>query len=167
MVKCAECGYLTVRNVNTYSLDEAGGEFRETGAAYSLHERRPVCFQRCDLRREIKQAFGTGKNEMGCVLQVISKERDCNKFMDWQQGFTPKEHRELSDRKWMLEFQDKREKEDKEWREKQRRMDLDWREDQEKRTEGRHRWDLILTGGIATVAICAATIIAAFIARGK
>ena len=47
------------------------------------------------------------------VLEVISKDRTCPKrkqadgFTRWQQGFTPKEHREMLDRERMQEWQAK------------------------------------------------------------
>jgi len=86
MVKCSECGFLSVRNINTSCFDEAGSDFREKGIValgreygrnpYNLHEQRPVCFIQChDLRVEIKSEFESGKDEKGCVLSVINKER--------------------------------------------------------------------------------------------
>ncbi len=178
MVKCADCGYLAVRNINSYCLDEAGSDFREKGAValgreygrnqYNLHEQRPVCFvQRYDLRGEIKSVFVAGKkDETGCVLQVITKERECSEFTDWQQGFTPKEHREMLDRQWMIDFQAKRENEDREWRERQRNEDLAWREKQETKADSRHRTELWIIGGVVTVALIVGAIIAAIVERG-
>lgn len=177
MVRCVECGYIAVRNVDSNCLDEAGNDFREKGLValgrehgrnqYQLHERQPVCFVQCyDLRAEIRQAFVTGKDETGCVLQVISMERECNGFTKWQQGFAPKEHREMLDRRWMLDFQSRRENEDREWREKQRNEDLAWREIQEKKADNRHSTELWIIGGVVTVALILGSILAAIVERG-
>ncbi len=156
MVKCAECGYLAVRNVDSYHLDETGTDFREKGMValgrqvgrnqYQLHELQPLCFvQRYNLRSEIKSEFASGKNEVGCILQVISKERECGKFTAWQQGFTPKEHYEMLDRQ---RWQD--------WQEKQRRSDKRWR-----------IIELIVLGFIVTIIAGGFTVLGAFIGRGS
>ena len=97
-------------------------------------------------------------------------------FIEWKQGSTPKEHQDRLDEQRKLEYQSKRENEDRQWREEQRRLDLEWREkrdaddkkwreDQDKKASKRHRLDLIITGIVATLFISAATIAAAFIAK--
>jgi len=128
MVKCAECGFLAVRNPTTGGLEEAGGGFREKGSIpiaepyggrpHPQHEQRPLCFVRChNLGNEIKSAFGTGKNEVGCVMQVIHEERECGEsFTEWQLGSTPKEHREMMDRQEWRDWQERQRKEDRRWR---------------------------------------------------
>jgi len=65
-----------------------------------------------------------------------------------------------------MNFQAEREDADRKWREEQRREDLRWREEQEEKAEKRHRWDLIILGVVATLIICIATIVAAYIERG-
>ncbi len=119
---------MTVRNLNTRELEEAEGDFREkghvpigepySGHPHLQHEQRPLCFaRRHNLGDEIKTEFGTGKDEVGCVMQVIQKERECGEsFTEWQLGFTPKEHREMLDRKEFRIWQERQRKEDKRWR---------------------------------------------------
>jgi hypothetical protein len=56
------------------------------------------------------------------VFKIITRDRNCDKagkFTNYQQGFTPKEHKEMMDRKEMLEWQAKREEADREWRSKE------------------------------------------------
>ena len=39
------------------------------------------------------------------MLKVISTKRCCKSFIKWEQGFTPKEHREMVDRRSMVRMQ--------------------------------------------------------------
>ncbi len=112
MGKCVDCGYLAVKNKETRQLEEAEASFRGVGhippsdsyKQSNRHEPQPICFVWAkDIRDEIFKRVGvTGKSQSveGEVLAVINEEQGCgNKFTDWQQGFTPKEHREMIDRK--------------------------------------------------------------------
>jgi hypothetical protein len=163
MVKCAECGYLASRNYESRKLEETESGTRNGAAivislstGMPIYE-PPICFmQVIDLRYEYE-------NNAPQITPVIQQSRECNEFIEWKQGSTPKEHREMMDRQWMQKYQDERDEKDRKWREEQRRLDLEWREKQESEARGRHRWDLIVTGIIATILISAATIGAALI----
>ena len=117
MVKCAECGFLAVRNPGTGEPDQATDAYRETGSTQPWGdydaEYPPLCFVReYPLQREASQF----RNEIWpepnihwpelrsrlihSTNEVIQRERECSRFNLWQQGFTPKEHREMLDRKW-------------------------------------------------------------------
>jgi hypothetical protein len=37
------------------------------------------------------------------LVDILEQERICSEYEKWQQGFTPKEHREMLDRQWMLQ----------------------------------------------------------------
>lgn len=110
MAKCSECGFLAVRNTKTRELveteqnirdtgeieivfDDTTRRFHEIGSGYPMYE-LPLCFVgACDLRPEF------GENHKAIEIKsAISGERKCNSFIKWQQGFTPKEHREMIDR---------------------------------------------------------------------
>ena len=177
MDKCSECGFLCVRNTRSFSLDEASGDFREKGQvaqvtdekganSHYLNEIMPLCFARCAYLNKVLKDIKQKSNPFQEIVNIIHVDISCEGFTKWQQGFTPKEHRELLDRKWMLDFQVKREDGDRQWRDAQRRDDLSWRADQERKVSSRHRWDLIITGFVATLLICGATIAAAFISKG-
>jgi hypothetical protein len=75
-------------------------------------------------------------------------DRDCKEWAEWHQGFTPKEHKEMIDRKEMLAWQAKRENADKDWRAKQ--------EDKHSREE----W-------LRYIFLCIVTILATLIAAGQ
>ena len=163
MVKCAECGYLASRNYESRQLAETETQTRNEGVdVYTIDGliyESPICFMQVfDLRSE----FGNYALPEQ-IKAVIQQSRECNEFVKWKQGFTPKEHREMMDRQWMQKYQDERDEKDRKWREEQRRVDLEWREKQERETRNRHRWDLIIMGIIATILISAATIGAAII----
>lgn len=166
MFKCSECGYLAVRARTSRELREAEGEYRKRGLRIAISEHIPICFAQVrDFREEIIKEKGASNLDSVNITPFISKEIYCDCFIKWLQGLTPKEHREMLDRQWQLDYQAKREKEDKEWREEQRRLDLQWREDQDRKSGKRHRWDLVIIGIVATLLICASTMVAALIER--
>jgi hypothetical protein len=177
MVKCADCGYLTMRNIADGGLDEMDSKFRETGEPPEHFDARvpvsfspygyqplPLCFDlQFPLADELGEKFFDAP--VPAVLEVIRKNRDCPAFTPWQQGFTPKEHREMLDREKMLQWQLDREEEDRRWRDEQRREDQRWRAEQRKH-EG--RWQLrqlIVFGGFVTCVSVVTQIVAAFIQR--
>lgn len=173
MVKCTNCGFLTLRLRRTRELVEAESEFRRLGRfppdplarQYVLYDDQILCFARAlDMVQAVRSARdGTPPNEtppqgwsapFGTLktLGVITEERQCSSFTPWIQGFTPKEHQEMLDRKMMLDWQADREREDREWREKEGRSN--------------HRWrivEFIVVGVVMPLLIVAATVLAAFI----
>ncbi len=171
MVKCTECGYLAIRNKHNYKLEEAVEEYRQKGILpmlydeighnqHHIHDIRPFCFvQSYDLGNEVHLEFGNlegsiSKDELGCVMAVVQKsERDCDKkglFTGWKPGFTPKEHREMLDRQWMIERDEKRDADLRAWQSAESKKNRHWR-----------KWEFI----VAIIAIIL-IVIAAFIERG-
>jgi len=134
MVKCAECGFLALRDKKTGLLVEVIDDYRVSGrvpegvTAYKEYHNYPICFAMAyDLMPEVEQAakkqFKDKSNDWGSyVLEVINSERRCppNRevlgFTKYQQGFTPKEHREMLDRERLLQWQEEREKSDRSFR---------------------------------------------------
>lgn len=112
MVKCAECGFLAIRNVESRELEEAEKDIREHGCCTVLigqiqghpqlrHTGLPLCFAgRYDLWDESKKETVKGDRNTRGARTVIHKQRRCEGFTKWQLGFTPKEHREMIDRQW-------------------------------------------------------------------
>lgn len=49
--------------------------------------------------------------ESPTILSIVQKNRHCDAFTSWQYGFTPKEHRDMLDRQWLLDREDRRDKE--------------------------------------------------------
>jgi len=138
--KCTDCGLLAARNSQTRELEEMQEDYRFTGKApmWSVEVPRrvtgivadwvgkeglsdPLCFIRAwNLSSEFK-AEGTGTSAEKC-LRILGKERECSSFIEWQQGFTPKEHREMMNRERMLKWQAEREDKDKEWQKSHNRQ---------------------------------------------
>lgn len=135
MVKCANCGYLAqhvYRGKIPQGFIAMEEEPRQTGElptlpfSLSFHtfgepdltpekmngDRFPVCFCRAfHLKQEIDNRFtelesSENGNYEDAVKEIINKERSCKQFIDWERGFTPKEHREMRDRaaekKWRV-----------------------------------------------------------------
>lgn len=168
MVKCVNCGFLALRRSWTHELVEAAGPYRDEGqlpsdpqnrSFYSC-ERVPI---RTERRRDFKQRLlldGIGQDEVTQrhVVDALSEDYACDHHTQWHASFTPKEHREMLDRQWQLDFQAKREDADRVWREGQVAKDEKWREQESGKAERRHRWDLIITAGIVTVVLVLAQI---------
>jgi hypothetical protein len=147
MVRCDGCGFLSMRRRSDRALCEVEGPIRQTGEvpleasspSSNLYEDAPVCYARAaDLAKELR---GTRPADR---LAVIQKDRDCASFTPWQQGFSPKEHREMIDsaalREWMSE--DKRQaqaREDRRRAEDQAREERLEAEREKRRQEERER----------------------------
>jgi hypothetical protein len=130
MVKCSECGFLSARNKETRNLEEIESGFRQSGdirTQYYLNI--PVCFAMAfNFNEEFKKlrqlpkwerkqvALGfIGPPDEDLIKELLNTERNCEYFTKYQQGFTPKEHREMMDRKTMLEMEEKRKQDDRKW----------------------------------------------------
>jgi hypothetical protein len=202
MVKCAECGFLTLRNDFTGQLDEVDTTFRLSGEAPKRRRpdspsrqpdgapaifdtpylQMPICFVRS---WNLFQEFGLGP-DLGyaevapdLVLEVITKPRECANsesrlgFVKWEQGLTPKEHREMLDRQWRLDYE-QRVRQAIDAREDARDVAMNAREDARDQTaetrhgenlrilKSQHRWQLFWFG----VAVVIATVIGSMIQAG-
>jgi hypothetical protein len=118
--RCEKCGFLALRNRLTGTLDEAPQEYRWRAEVPTFRRAGvssgqfisdfydypyigvPICLVRAyPLHNEFTNQDQASKGE---IFRMLEKDRnDCAKrrlFTDWQQGFTPKEHREMLDRRW-------------------------------------------------------------------
>ena len=108
MVKCADCGFLALRLSPNYerptSFEETPQEIRDAGKVTQneWYVGKPFCFMRvAEFRTEIDAIFSDQHRYLP-FNEVIEKERNCDEFAEWQQGSSPKEHREMMDRKWII-----------------------------------------------------------------
>jgi hypothetical protein len=127
-VRCVDCGLLALRGTQVDEIFEANLEFRETGKATSpqgkwIYQPTPLCFARAvDLHKKLKEK---GYPEIiGAITQAI----DCNSFVPWMQGYSPKEHADMELQRQILELHRKREDADRDWRERQAEREHGWRE---------------------------------------
>lgn len=105
-VKCAECGFLAFRTQSFHELGipflaEADEETRSAGNCYKndLYDVLPICFMR--EKQFMTQRKALDQADLGvrtAIENMLTRKRDCQEFTPWQQGFTPKEHREMFDR---------------------------------------------------------------------
>lgn len=133
MVKCVDCGFLALRNSRARELDEAEDLYRRTGDVtldgdYLRHERLPICFARTwnlrdEFHKHIAEEYDVVDRERWLrspqpehTLAIINKERRCSGFVEWQQGFTPKEHREILDRQEQRDWQERQRRDERKWR---------------------------------------------------
>jgi hypothetical protein len=154
MPRCSNCGFLAVRDINTRQLEEVDGTFREWGRPplkrvagrnqYKGQYDIPICFVRAhNLYNEVIESGVKPELYYTIVKTVIDEDRQCDSFIEWHQGFTPKEHQEMLDRKEMLKWQAEREKEDKEWQQRQREIEHNW--------QSRQQLFLAIIAGIFTI----------------
>ena len=194
-----------MRNMFTGQLDEMDSDFRETGNPSGLKEvivggvgqkvseytktpyrNVPICFALAyPLAEEVQSSAELQEKNPDFlatrVLEVITKDRPCFGYTDWKQGFTPKEHRELLDRRWMMERADQlnretREREErlrerltKEVREREDKRDKDAEDrhvEQMKTLRGHHWRELVVFGGLIGLATVIAGILDGVIGRG-
>jgi hypothetical protein len=112
-VKCADCGYLAVRHFQTRQLLDAEDTFRTNGTIPQvqldlrthcwIYDDWPVCFANEISFREASEIGRVSDSETR--TRAIHKERNCNSFTPWKQGFTPKEHEEMIQQNALLEWQ--------------------------------------------------------------
>lgn len=161
---CDTCGFLVMRAWSDTVLHEATQDYREKGRDEgSSLSRPPLCFAlAARLDREVEEhtrerAGPNMSNAEQDLLAVIQRtDRNCSKWRKWEMGFSPKEHREMMDREWMLKWQADREEADRKWREKQRQEDKQWR-----------RIELIVIGIIGVLVAGGFAVLGAFIQRGS
>lgn len=171
MVKCADCGFLSAHNFEDGSLMEVLAESRRTGRppirsgnrSYVYHN-IPVCFVDAhDLQSE------AGAEAPDNFKRVVNAERECKSCEPWKRGRSPREHLQMVENRTLVEWQEKRLREDREaqdrrdeaarqaaqkskeddraWQEARRQDDRVWQRKQE-----RWRW-VISLGGIVLGAI--------------
>lgn len=89
----------------------------------NTYESKPLCFAMAE-----NLAKEAGNDNAASVLPVLNKERECSSFLDWKQGFTPKEHTEMNMLERQREWQHSVDEADRKWREEQARISQAWRE---------------------------------------
>jgi len=49
------------------------------------------------------------------ITMALSEEYECGQWTKWRQGSSPKEHREMLDRQWLIAREDRRDDEARKW----------------------------------------------------
>jgi hypothetical protein len=183
-VRCADCGFLAIKRRWSGEWVEAEESLREEGfIKYVAHERAPTvafeiapfCFDRAaDLQEEIGP-LDTGRATDGSLnakrAAAVQLERPCGNFVQWEYGFSPKEHAEMR----IVQQQ-------QEWHAKEAAAQREWQADEARKADVRHResmnvalaankdnvWSTIIAGAVgasATIVAAAATLGAVLLAR--
>ncbi len=130
MVRCADCGFLAILQTSPQrGLVEVDRELRDGNlpALTSADGIRlafrplPICFLRkFELEQEYRKCQSPGHpNEPKDFSTVINSQRQCDGFVKWVQGFSPREHHEIIEETELRENQREREEADCTWRERQ------------------------------------------------
>ena len=132
-VKCADCGFLVLRDGGTREMLEAELEFRQTAKHGPKYESIPFCLERA---ANLPVEYRNNKVENpSALLEILEQDRSCESFVEWQQGFTPKEHKEMLQEAELRKWQTEREDADREWRDRKdelERADRDSRDKEER-----------------------------------
>jgi hypothetical protein len=107
MPKCKDCGFLAIWLRAHNRFQEATELTRDHGLPPEIIQNdekvfHAKCFIRkydlvaeCKAANPIDQVWQFNKR----ILEVVDKERSCNGYKAWIQGFSPKEHQEILDKK--------------------------------------------------------------------
>jgi hypothetical protein len=192
--RCSDCGFITLRNASTGHLDEVDEVFRDTGdpprrrrdeppglinpePLYSTpYWHAPICFaQANDFLEEMRLGPLWRDHDVpgSMIKEVIQRERVCPSaneaklgFTPWQRGFTPREHREILDRPWRLE-NDQRIRESVWKREDTRDAEMSRREDaRDNESRTRHWRELGVFGGVIAIATVVGGAVDGVVSRG-
>lgn len=132
MPKCAECGFLATRMLDSRQLCEAEIDTRTTGKVpvgsqgKAVYVMWPLCFRTAfDLREECMADSQPGTTSG--LSRVLQLERNCPEFTKWNSGLSPREHLEMLHTDAML-------KADRDWRDQQARREHEWREEDRRAT---------------------------------
>lgn len=168
MVKCSQCGLLGARSSLTRQIIEAESVFREEGSIPNAPQpgggggmpsidNLPVCLARKRNFRELAH----GKAGPNSLRPLLSETHDCDSFIEWQQGFSPKEHAELKQLDEQREWQRKCEKDQAERDRKWRQEDVD-RANTALIQARRHHWMNLIVFGLLITMI---NVLVAFLAK--
>lgn len=136
MPRCKDCGLLAHRHRETRELREVEQLFRDERQfspvdAGERYAGNPLCVG-------MVETFASNVDDQ---RNQFEQERSCSRFIQYQMGFSPKEHMEMNflerqeerhrrwdeeDRKWRQEQAAKNES----WLDRQARIDQEWRERQ-------------------------------------
>jgi hypothetical protein len=147
MAKCAECGYLAVRHLETQTLVGPGNHQRKTGQPPEGNGPRanlditPVCAVGVpSLRADVGES---GVPHAAAAALAMNNDRECSKFTPLIPVLTPKEHLDMA----VLEWQRKCEGEDRQWRREEAKELRDFQDRTHRKQRGfqrkQHRDDLL------------------------
>ena len=129
-IKCADCGLIAWRHRETGQLVEVHEGYRRDFVYPSAISafKFPMCtMAKRDIRTECDDEGNRlalshletpvdWKEMANFVRKILTSEYHCSEFAQYQMGFSPQEHREMLDRKWMIEHERRSQRVDRAWR---------------------------------------------------
>lgn len=150
MVRCADCGLLGTRLLNTLEIIEVDEHHREKWEPGAKYQTYPICSARVLSFQKATENQEGKTNER--IDRELRRDRVCDRFIGWTLNSSPKEHAEMQTnlelRKWQeaREDKDRREREAQETqhelkRKEERKEDRDWQQKQLDWQESQNRWN--------------------------
>jgi hypothetical protein len=132
-VKCANCGLLAMVGENQAFIEAPMRTRKEGLQPWKVIN--PHCFvDAYDLPNEFKETEYREKNPQRRLLIVLDEERDCKRFAQWKQGYTPKEHNDMIQSEALREANERAQQVMRDWQGEQRRLDAE-RQDKQRRAD--------------------------------
>jgi chromatin segregation and condensation protein Rec8/ScpA/Scc1 (kleisin family) len=149
IVQCKNCGLVALRDHKTKEPREVLSKYRDgeeishlsnkVDGVYKPYEERPICFaQAYQLDEEMAANAANIPGELK-RKEVFDRNRDCNDFMQWRKGMSPKEHLEVSIAEKVQLLTEQHRREERERADALRAEDLAWRKQTENSIEDRFR----------------------------
>lgn len=134
MACCSGCGFLCYRD-NEDRLREVNAEVRLLdklpGQSIMASERtwrlstKPLCFaMRQELREQIMMQNGAQPEQI--FASAILMKHNCPEWIEWQQGFSPKEHREMRAAEDIRKATEEQRQREEKREQEQRQRDREW-----------------------------------------
>ena len=127
--KCAECGFLVVRDKTTNELVSPAVEYRDivrltqagNDPSTLTFDPTPICSAgACNL-------WPFGKiTTLGGIIGVLTQNRDCLKFTVWLPALSPKEHLDMLNIQAERLWHERQAERDRQWRKEDRRHTAIW-----------------------------------------
>lgn len=175
---CINCGFLTVFRLrdsdNLARFPEVTENVR--GNARDFFWMEPVCFVNAadpplmlekQQLTEVAEGVQLPPERSGeAVEAVLIRDRKCKASTIWRPGYTPREHRELVDRKWVMAREDHRDKEMREREDARDATTARFHKEEIDTLKSQHRWQLIIFGALVTLAVVVSTLVGSMIQAG-
>jgi hypothetical protein len=138
MAKCAECGFLSIRD-DTGSLRLVDEKTRKDwNKAHNVgSDPFPICFV---MAAPLQSEVGDTCLVVKC-LAVVGKDRPCQSFTPWQIGYSPREHKEMIEAKELARQQEEARERERQFQEDRRRNDREWQDARDRLQEERRKSD--------------------------
>lgn len=127
-VRCADCGFIAVRDRTSRELVEVEAGLRVKwelptlpNSSYLRYEDFPVC-----LKGMVSLRIDAPSYNREEVAALVGQERECDAFIEWCRGFSPKEHQEMQLAQELQRQQQAMREQERDWQERRDAVQRDW-----------------------------------------